>query len=976
MSWLSIQLLGAFSIQLDGAPLSRLHAVKARALLIYLITEDALEQRAVARRQTLRRLLWPNAAERSARQSLRSALHLLKKCLPPPAGIDAGISETFLLTDRESVSVNPALPYELDVADFAHLLQSCADHRHSAPQACPACLARLEEAAALYHADFLSDFSLSDSPAFEEWSATRRAQLRRQVLDALDILAEAALKERRWADSERWARRQLAIDDLRENAHRQLMESLFRSGRRSQALAQFERCRLRLTQALDIAPSVSTQALYERIRRTDMNASDTFQEHIHGYELREKLGSGAFSIVYLARQVAVDREVAIKIILPRYANHPEFIRRFEAEAQTVARLEHPHIVPLYDYWREPDRACLVMRRLRGGTLRMMLQQKALTLDHAAHLLEQIANALNAAHRQGVIHRDIKPANILLDEDENAYLSDFGIAKDIAIDSGLTASGAILASPAYAAPEQLRNEAVSARTDIYSLGIVLYEMLTGCHPFPDSSIAALINKHLNEPLPLLRERLPAVPPAVDAVIQTATAKNPLSRFSDSETLAAAFSAAAHGGPLTLPEVRAVAVPGATPRLPAALPQPLSLALINSVGDRLVSSEGILDRGTLEMALLNLDSIPNADGVIELLVCSAVAHQHSLVPLLDRFSADDRLFAALRACYDSRPTRVARSYILEALALAEGRAADQLLVQIATQDESPKLRSRAALLAAHRGYRDRVVNAALTDMKDRNSAAALEAFAVVGDVFGVPNVPYPRLRVFAAITDRRWRAGGAAVKHHMRRAMKGALAWLIFGAVTPFLMARAYPADYQENVTHVLLPAWMLLNSIMFALYGLLVYAAAGLATGIADTLWLGKAQHRNRIILTGSAGLVHGGLVALTQLLNETPPPAPAAIYVPATLLFGIVVGWSIALAIPRLGTTPGRSAQLLNIARGILLVGVITVPYLLIVYQWQGWTPFLYRFILPVLAPVAVGVAFLHPEQAQVAAGRDLDPQR
>src|SRR5512147_988546 len=151
---------------------------------------------------------------------------------------------------------------------------------------------------------------------------------------------------------------------------------------------------------------------------------------IKGYELRERIGAGGFGAVYRAYQSTVGREVAIKFILPGFSNQADFIRRFETEAQLVARLEHPHITPLYDYWRDPDGAYLVMRWLRGGSLREALQNSPFDLRSAALLLDQIASALSVAHRNNIIHRDIKPGNILLDEDGNAYLTDFGIAKDL------------------------------------------------------------------------------------------------------------------------------------------------------------------------------------------------------------------------------------------------------------------------------------------------------------------------------------------------------------------------------------------------------------------------------------------------------------------------------------------------------------------------------------------------------------------
>ena len=163
------------------------------------------------------------------------------------------------------------------------------------------------------------------------------------------------------------------------------------------------------------------------------------------------MGAGAFGVVYRGVQPVVGREVAIKIIAPEHANRPDFIRRFEAEARIIARLEHPYIVPLYDYWREPDGAYLVMRYLRGGSLRDLLREGPCDLEQAVAILDQITAALAVAHRRGIVHRDIKPGNILLDEEGNAYLTDFGIAKELVHSAQLTQAGGILGSPSLPLP---------------------------------------------------------------------------------------------------------------------------------------------------------------------------------------------------------------------------------------------------------------------------------------------------------------------------------------------------------------------------------------------------------------------------------------------------------------------------------------------------------------------------------------------
>ncbi len=272
---------------------------------------------------------------------------------------------------------------------------------------------------------------------------------------------------------------------------------------------------------------------------------------VKGYELREQIGEGGYGVVYRAYQSQVGRDVAIKIILPQYANHPEFIRRFESEAQLVARLEHPYIVPLYDYWREPDGAFLVMRWLRGGTLHDLLHQEPLATEQLKRLLDQIGGALSTAHRRGVIHRDLKPANILLDDEGNAYLADFGIAKDLGkkVSPYQTDQTSVVGSPAYISPEQVKAEAITPQTDIYSLGVMAYEILTGQLPFQAPTPIALMFKHVNEVLPPLTNYRPDLPPAVNAVIQKATAKNPAERYADVATMIAELKAALGFAPIT-------------------------------------------------------------------------------------------------------------------------------------------------------------------------------------------------------------------------------------------------------------------------------------------------------------------------------------------------------------------------------------------------------------------------------------------
>lgn len=211
----------------------------------------------------------------------------------------------------------------------------------------------------------MAGFTLRDSPNFDEWQHFQTESLRRELAEALARLVRGQGMQTDFQAAIPYARRWVALDPLHEPAHRQLMELYARAGQRAAALHQYQECVRLLQEELGVPPAVETTALAERIR---LETTGQHGRLIKNYELQELIGAGGFGEVYHAYQPLVRWEVAIKVILPQFANQADFIRRFEAEAQLVAQLEHPHIVPLYDYWREPDGAYLVMRWLRGGSL--------------------------------------------------------------------------------------------------------------------------------------------------------------------------------------------------------------------------------------------------------------------------------------------------------------------------------------------------------------------------------------------------------------------------------------------------------------------------------------------------------------------------------------------------------------------------------------------------------------------------------
>ncbi|HLI88438.1 MAG TPA: serine/threonine-protein kinase [Ktedonobacteraceae bacterium] len=263
--------------------------------------------------------------------------------------------------------------------------------------------------------------------------------------------------------------------------------------------------------------------------------------------LEKLIGQGGMGAVYFARQTRPSRNVAIKVLQPNLAInsevYQEFLARFRREADVIARLEHINIMPIYEYGEEDGLAYLVMPYLTGGSLRDLLARRgALPLREAATYLDQAAAALDYAHAQGIIHRDLKPANFLLHADGRLVLADFGIARMMQTDtagSTLTTAGTLLGTPEYMAPEMALGESVDYRADIYELGVVLFQMLSGHVPFTGNTPYAVAVRHAHEPLPLLHQTIPSLPDTVDAVIQKATAKRREDRFQSAGALAQAL-----------------------------------------------------------------------------------------------------------------------------------------------------------------------------------------------------------------------------------------------------------------------------------------------------------------------------------------------------------------------------------------------------------------------------------------------------
>ncbi len=277
-----------------------------------------------------------------------------------------------------------------------------------------------------------------------------------------------------------------------------------------------------------------------------MQTDDLIGTVLGNYRILEALGQGGMARVYRAYQENLGRDVAIKVLPPWYATDRSFVERFNLEARLVARLSHPNIVTVHDASEQNGHLYIVMQFIDGGTLKQRLDyfqraQQMMNTTEVVNIFVQLADALAYAHEQGVIHRDVKPVNVLMDNANRPILSDFGIAKVLAsTQAHLTRPGAGVGTPEYMSPEQCQGGPVDGRADIYALGVMLFETLTGRTPFLGDNYPALAHSHIYEPPPRPRALNPAIHPAMEAVILTALQKNPFQRYQTAHAMADALN----------------------------------------------------------------------------------------------------------------------------------------------------------------------------------------------------------------------------------------------------------------------------------------------------------------------------------------------------------------------------------------------------------------------------------------------------
>jgi DNA-binding SARP family transcriptional activator/class 3 adenylate cyclase len=445
---LAFRLLGPLEVTDGGRPVT-LGGPRQRLVLAHLL----LAANRVVTMDELIERVWDEEPPRAARNTIQSYISHLRAALGPDR-----------IEGRSPGYVIHAEPEELDVLRFEQHLRRA---RRLLPTDPREAAGVLEEALELWIGSPLSD--LADSPSLDG----EIARLQELRVSAIEDLIGARLSVGEHAEVLPDLERLVREYPLRERLWGHLMLARYRSGRQADALDAFRQAQDLLADELGIDPSPELQELQRRILNQDPTLQLTGKP-LRGYRLLERVGEGAFGVVWRALDPELGREVGVKQIHPRLSDDPSFVRRFEQEAQTIARLEHPHVVPLYDYWRDGSGAYLVMRWMRGGSLEDVLVRGKPDAEHAAKIVDQLAGALSAAHRAHTVHRDVKPANVLLDDDGNAYLSDFGIAEDMTDWRDRVEPEGL----GYSAPELLRGEDVTPSADIFALGMIAQDLVNG------------------------------------------------------------------------------------------------------------------------------------------------------------------------------------------------------------------------------------------------------------------------------------------------------------------------------------------------------------------------------------------------------------------------------------------------------------------------------------------------------------------
>jgi DNA-binding SARP family transcriptional activator len=522
---LTLRVLGGVRLETDAGPLQGRAAQRRRLALLAVL---AASPSRASRREKLIRILWPGSAEDAARRLLAESLHIFRKEL----------HEDVVLTVGDEVRLNPAV-IRCDLADFREAVA----------------VRDWERAAAQYMGPFLDGFDADDVLGFAQWADIERAAIGRDYTRALEALATAAEATGDFAAAAEWWGRLAVHEPYSSRVALHLIQALEQGRERARAV-QFGAIFIRrLAEELEIEPDPEIFTALERLRaerpqpnsaveprldspvreghtRTSPQVHPGLQQVSPEFEMIRRVGEGSGAVVYLAREPALGRLVAVKVLAGPCTYDPTAQRRFELEARSAARIQHPNVATVFRIGRTPGGVpYLVLPYVSGGSLEERIAAAGpLPVHEVRRYVAQAAAGLAAAHRLGVVHRDVRPANLLYDRDtDRVLLTDFGLAAVLETSHEqamrLTRPGEVIGNPLYASPEQLLAEPVTERTDIYSLGIVTFELLTGRLPYAAATPVQMVVAHAREEPRRASEFREDVDPELDELILRCLNKRP-------------------------------------------------------------------------------------------------------------------------------------------------------------------------------------------------------------------------------------------------------------------------------------------------------------------------------------------------------------------------------------------------------------------------------------------------------------------
>ena len=520
MPRLLLSFFGVFQTELDGQHIHHFRSANVQGLLIYL----ALQAERPFPRDLLATLFWPDEPDSIAKKNLRQTIYQLRQILSD----NNDAEQPFLLVTRQSVQFNAHADTAVDVHQFIRALEK----------------GELEIVRDLYQGELLPGFTC-DSLEFESWLRQERERLHRLAIKAIEDLTNRQIHTGDPIAAQISARQLIQLEPWRETAYQQLMQALALAGERDAALAHFDLCKEILEEELGAEPNAETFALFRQIRNNELAPAspDLIAEQ---YKLGEQIGQGSMGTVFKGEHHLTGEPVAIKMLDGSKAEYfPEFVERFNREGEVLRQLNHANIVKLLGIDSKDNNHYLVMEYIAGGDLQQYLaNHPRLPIEQALRIALDLADALTRAHALDILHRDLKPANILLDAENKPYLTDFGVAR-LGKESDLTQTGVVIGTYSYLSPEACKGMVQDKRADIWSFGIILYEMLAGKRPFSGTTSPATLIAILQDPLPDIRLTRPDLPHPLNQLIEIMLTKERDERIGSIRQVATIIEAILNG-----------------------------------------------------------------------------------------------------------------------------------------------------------------------------------------------------------------------------------------------------------------------------------------------------------------------------------------------------------------------------------------------------------------------------------------------